>query len=129
MASIPTDFTSDKLTVFEDGHYLIHEDAFLSVVANGMSDEDEVEADTDPLDPLSLLDVIEIQASGDDVSLRWIGGNFATQYLEKSQSMIETAAQWNVVMTNTPPTPITNVIPGTGLGSNAPSFFRVRAAR
>ena len=42
LASIPTDFTSDKLTVFEDGHYLIHEDAFLSVVANGMSDEDAI---------------------------------------------------------------------------------------
>lgn len=40
LASIPTDFTSDKLTVFEDGHYLIDEDAFVSVVGNGLSDED-----------------------------------------------------------------------------------------
>lgn len=40
LASAPTEFTSDKLTVFEDGHYLIHEDAFRSVVGNGLSDED-----------------------------------------------------------------------------------------
>lgn len=42
LASAPTGFTSDKLTVFDDGHYLIHEDAFLSVVGNGLSDEDAV---------------------------------------------------------------------------------------
>lgn len=42
LASAPTEFTSDKLTVFEDGHYLIHEDAFLSVVGNGLSDEDAI---------------------------------------------------------------------------------------
>ena len=42
LASAPTGFTSDKLTVFDDGHYLIHEDAFLSVVGNGLSDEDAI---------------------------------------------------------------------------------------
>lgn len=42
LASSPTDFTPDKLTVFEDGHYLIHEDAFLAVVGNGLSEEDAV---------------------------------------------------------------------------------------
>jgi pimeloyl-ACP methyl ester carboxylesterase len=42
LASTPTDFTADKLTVFEDGHYLIHEDAFLSIVGNGLTKEDAV---------------------------------------------------------------------------------------
>lgn len=42
LASAPTEFTPDKLTVFPDGHYLIHEDAFLSVVGNGLSDEDAI---------------------------------------------------------------------------------------
>lgn len=42
LASSPTEFTPDKITVFEDGHYLIHEDAFLSVVGNGLSDDDAV---------------------------------------------------------------------------------------
>ena len=42
LASAPTDFTADKLTVFEDGHYLIDEDAFLSVVGNGLSEEDAI---------------------------------------------------------------------------------------
>jgi len=41
-ASSPTEFTPDKLTVFKDGHYLIHEDAFLSVVGNGLSHEDAI---------------------------------------------------------------------------------------
>lgn len=42
LASEPTGFTPDKLTVFEDGHYLIHEAAFLSIVGNGLSDEDAI---------------------------------------------------------------------------------------
>jgi len=42
LASAPSDFTSDGLTVFEDGHYLINEDAFLAAVGNGLSDEDAI---------------------------------------------------------------------------------------
>ena len=42
LASTPTEFTSDKLTVFEDGHYLIDEDAFVSVVGNGLPHEDAI---------------------------------------------------------------------------------------
>lgn len=42
LASAPAGFTSDGLTVFDDGHYLIHEDAFRSVVGNGLSDEDAI---------------------------------------------------------------------------------------
>lgn len=42
LASAPGEFSSDMLTVFDDGHYLIHEDGFLSVVGNGLSDQDAV---------------------------------------------------------------------------------------
>ncbi|WP_249692255.1 alpha/beta hydrolase [Stappia sp. WLB 29] len=42
LASVPTEFTPDKLTVFDDGHYLVNEDAFVSVVGNGLSSEDAI---------------------------------------------------------------------------------------
>lgn len=42
LASSPGEFSPEMLTVFEDGHYLIHEDGFLTVVGNGLSDEDAV---------------------------------------------------------------------------------------
>ncbi|MDR7126399.1 alpha/beta hydrolase [Pseudotabrizicola sp. 4114] len=42
LASNPGEFSPDMLTVFEDGHYLIQEDGFLSVVGNGLSDQDAV---------------------------------------------------------------------------------------
>lgn len=42
LASTPAAFTSDRLTVFPDGHYLIHEDAFLSIVGNGLSERDAI---------------------------------------------------------------------------------------
>ncbi|MFD1912213.1 alpha/beta fold hydrolase [Halodurantibacterium flavum] len=39
-ASMPTGFTGDTIRIFEDGHYLVNEDAWLSFVANGLSDEE-----------------------------------------------------------------------------------------
>ncbi|WP_223162912.1 alpha/beta fold hydrolase [Roseivivax sediminis] len=42
LASTSTEFTPDKLTVFDDGHYLVNEDAFLSLVSNGLSDDDAI---------------------------------------------------------------------------------------
>lgn len=40
LASTSTEFTPDKLRIFEDGHYLVEEDAFVSLVGNGLSAED-----------------------------------------------------------------------------------------
>lgn len=42
LASAPGEFSTDMLTVFDDGHYLIGEDAFLSVVGNGLSEDDAI---------------------------------------------------------------------------------------
>ncbi len=42
LASNPGEFSPDMLTVFDDGHYLIHEDGFLTVVGNGLSDQDAI---------------------------------------------------------------------------------------
>ncbi|WP_018690406.1 alpha/beta hydrolase [Ahrensia kielensis] len=40
VASVSSDFTPDKLEIFDDGHYLVSIDAFKSLVGNGLSDED-----------------------------------------------------------------------------------------
>lgn len=42
LASAPGDFSPDMLTIFEDGHYLIQEEGFLSVVGNGLSQQDAI---------------------------------------------------------------------------------------
>lgn len=40
LSSTPTEFTSDKLKVFDDGHYLLDENAFVSLAGNGLAHED-----------------------------------------------------------------------------------------
>ncbi|WP_241557879.1 alpha/beta hydrolase [Falsirhodobacter deserti] len=40
LASEPTEFTADKLRIFDDGHFLVREDAFVALNGNGLSDED-----------------------------------------------------------------------------------------
>lgn len=39
-ASVPSEFTGDTLQVFEDGYYLVDQDAWISNVANGLSEKD-----------------------------------------------------------------------------------------
>ncbi|QOL83058.1 alpha/beta fold hydrolase [Pseudooceanicola spongiae] len=40
LASVSSAFSPDKLTIFDDGSYLINEDAFVSLVGNGLFAED-----------------------------------------------------------------------------------------
>ncbi|WP_186387806.1 MULTISPECIES: alpha/beta hydrolase [unclassified Stappia] len=42
MASVPTEFTPDKLRIFDDGHYLVDEDTFVAIVGNGLSRDDAI---------------------------------------------------------------------------------------
>ena len=42
LASNPGEFSPDMLTVFDDGHYLIHDDGFRTVVGNGLSEKDAI---------------------------------------------------------------------------------------
>lgn len=40
LASVASDFTPDKLTVTDDGFFLVNDDAFVSLAGNGLSEED-----------------------------------------------------------------------------------------
>ena len=40
LASVSSEFTADKLTVFDNGFYLVNEDAFVALAGNGLSEED-----------------------------------------------------------------------------------------
>ncbi|WP_435171565.1 alpha/beta fold hydrolase [Falsirhodobacter sp. 1013] len=39
LASEPTEFMADKLRIFDDGHFLVGEEAFVSLNGNGLSEE------------------------------------------------------------------------------------------
>ncbi|WP_246710157.1 alpha/beta fold hydrolase [Martelella soudanensis] len=40
LASVASDFTPDKLTVTDDGFFLVNDDAFVSLAGNGLSEEE-----------------------------------------------------------------------------------------
>ena len=40
LASVASDFTQDKLTITDDGFFLVNDDTFLSLAGNGLSEED-----------------------------------------------------------------------------------------
>ena len=95
--------------------------------ANGNTTLQNYTADLNPTNPASRLAITGLQVAGGAVSLTWIGGSSAWQYLECSPSL--TSNQWTTIFTNTPPTSSTNTVIQTGGGSLSNLFYRIKAIR
>ncbi len=94
--------------------------------ADGMQTWEEYVADTDPSNPKSVLALSSILAGVDGLSLTWIGGQWANQYLEASD--VFGVSPWVSIATNNVlPTAITNNILLPAPVSNR--FYRIRAVR
>lgn len=89
---------------------------------------DEYGADTDPFDPDSLLLVIELSPSPSGATITWIGGSNATQVVESIQALTGTGLTWQAILTNLPPTPVTNATMDPGPAAPA-LHYRIRAKR
>ena len=94
---------------------------------DGVDNYSEYIADTDPTTPSSLLEVVAMSLHGDGVKLTWIGGANAWQTLECAPSL--TANQWSAVLTNIPPTPVTNTVLRNIATSATNLFYRLKAWR
>jgi hypothetical protein len=91
---------------------------------DGVRDADEVDADTDPLDPGSVLRIIEFYRADDAFELIWTGGRLARQEILASESL-DANALWFPIHEEKPPTAITNALTIPASGNSR--FFRVRA--
>ena len=81
-----------------------------------LGDNDELLADTDPLDAASKLSVTNI-VHVDTVHIGWQGGVMATQILQRCTDLA--SGSWQSVFTNYPPTP-SNSSWGDAEGTNFP---------
>lgn len=101
---------------------LLRNDADEDPDGDGMSNQEEYWADTDPNDPESVLLITGIRRAGPDhVWLSWKGGIEAVQsiqYLSHPRDNLQSGA-WSPVFTNTPPTSVTNraLVPLSGTGN------------
>lgn len=84
-------------------------------------------ADLDPTNRDSRLAFIAIGIATNDVTLTWIGGTSAWQFLECSPNLVSN--DWTTILTNAPPTPVTNTISDTGAATGSKLFYRVKARR
>ena len=90
---------------------------------DGMDNQAESAADTDPGDPDSRLAIVDcIPTNG--VTVTWIGGQQARQVVEVRQDLASSTEQWAPVYTNQPVTPITNTL--TRLADHNATAVRVR---
>jgi hypothetical protein len=95
---------------------------------DNMDNLSEYIADTDPTRANSRFEVTTIQPTTEGIRIDWMGGVYATQYLESGTLPGGTGGEWRVILTNIPPTALTtNVVAPTP--TNNALFYRVRATR
>jgi PKD repeat protein len=85
-------------------------------------------ADLNPTNPISRLAIISIAITTNDANLFWIGGSNAFQSIEYCNVLTDTNG-WSAILTNTPPTAMTNSVTHTGAASASNLFYRVKAWR
>ncbi|MEM7393320.1 MAG: hypothetical protein AAF492_13330, partial [Verrucomicrobiota bacterium] len=104
----PSDPTDCELDPDGDGHLNIQ----------------EYWADTHPLEAASILMLKGLTGGETGKSVLWIGGINVTQYIESSTHM---DGPWTTILTNRPPTPITNTFFYPEATGQAPlRYFRIR---
>jgi hypothetical protein len=92
------------------------------------SNYNEYIADTDPAAAASGLRLTSFTRSNQVVRLQWVGGIKATQYLERSTSL-NPGSQWVTILTNNPPTLVTNQFTDSVGGTSTNRFYRIRVTR
>ena len=88
-----------------------------------MGNLQEYLADTHPTNTASRLAILAAGIAGADITLTWIGGSNAQQFLECTPSLASNV--WATILTNRPPTAITNVATHAGRTAGSNLFYRV----
>jgi 1,4-alpha-glucan branching enzyme len=100
----------------------------LSAVATADNDLDgannlqEQAANTNPNSAGSVLRFADVQSSGGNVTLRWIGGQTVRQLLQQASSL---SGPWTNILTNNPFTAVTNSLTLSNT-IVAPRYFRIQ---
>ena len=92
---------------------------------DGRSNFDEYCADTHPGNSNSLLRINSVDLAGNALRLVWQGGSNAQQVLECSSNLLG----WRGVLTNRPPTLVTNGITNLDLYRTNQLYFRLKTSR
>ena len=95
---------------------------------DGMSAYKEYVADTVPTNADSVLRITGLAPGSSDCSVRWLGGEWAVQYLERRRSLTSTGEVWVTIHTNSPQTTVTNVFSDV-TATNGLLFYRIRVER
>ena len=94
---------------------------------DGFSTMQEYLADTKPNDGTSYLHFTGLSVLPGGIKLNWLGGEQATQYMQRSFTLTATN-QWLNIFTAAPPTPLSGSYTDL-LGTNAMRFYRIEATR
>jgi hypothetical protein len=95
---------------------------------DGMTNLEEWEADTDPMDPDSLLMITGILPELGGVRISWQGGTAAWQYLEYRMDLTSTDELLKTIFSNEPTTTVNTNIIDMG-ATNQVLYYRIKADR
>ena len=101
-------------------------DALADDDGDGRPNRDEYYADTHPGNSNSMLRINGVYVAGNALQLVWQGGSNATQIIQCSSNL---ESGWRDLLTNRPPTPVTNILNREDLVHTNQLFFRFKAGR
>jgi len=88
---------------------------------------EEFGADTIPTNAGSCLYIRELVPTNGGVCVRWQGGTSSWQFIEFRTNLLDSLDSWQRLLTNEPPTPVTNSCTSTGGADRA--YYRLTAER
>jgi len=95
--------------------------------SNGYTALQSYLAGLNPNNPASRLQIRNINISGTNVVITWIGGTNAWQYIQCCTNFFGTNTSWTTLYTNAPPTSVTNQFIHWGGASQTGIFYRINA--
>ncbi len=97
--------------------------------ADGSSDGGEYQADTNPTNTTSALEILGCTLTAGQITINWRGGQNAYQFLERKLDLTDPNEQWLPLLTNSWPTPVTNQFMDSGATNQQRYFYRIKARR
>jgi hypothetical protein len=127
LGSLPSDTDGDGLADAWEQQYFggLSANAGDDPDGDGMSNLREYRAGTNPTNPQSRFEIVEVKALATGVQVRWSSQSNHTYIVRRAASLMTTPSSYQAIQSGIPATPPLNVFLDTSAAANATQFYLI----